>query len=219
MRFFKLLGSLSLVVLAGCTAIMPVTSQYSGFLENYSNLVEVKAADGSDAMRWVNPDIQKGAYQKVFVPPVTFYPAPVAGEQVSHETLQQISTYLTERVRQELGKHFAVVNAPGPGTLKFRIAITGVDTPIQGLRFYEINPVALAFTSATVAAGERDHVTVVYVEGVATDSQTGVELAKGVRQGLGKPLENKEQQLRLERVRPMLDVWAKEMGELANRLL
>ena len=215
----KLIAAAFAVTLAGCTAITPIEKQYSGFLGDYAGLKEVDTADGSKALRWVSPSIQKGFYKKVVIPPVTFFPAPRTGEQVKSDTLNEISAYMTKRLREEVGKNFVVTTVPGPDTFNLQVAITGVSTPREGLRFYEVLPITLAFASATTLAGQRDHVTVVYLETLATDSKSGDELLKGVRQGIGEKLENDKQQLELEQMKKVIDNWAIEGGKLAAGLL
>ena len=219
MKLISIIVGAALAALCGCTAITPVQQQYSGFLGDYNGLQPVQVADGSKAMRWVNPELKKGKYKKIIVPQVAFFPAPRASSQVSLETLTQISLQMTQQLRAELGKQFTVTDKPGPDTANFQIAITGVDTPTEGLKPYEIIPIALVFASASTATGARDHVSVVYVEGIATDALTGEELAKGVRQGVGLSLENDQEKLSIQKLKPLIDGWAKEMGQLSGNLL
>lgn len=219
MKLRQVIAAAVFASLVACTSITPVEKQYSGFLGDYSQMEKVKTADASHAMRWVNPDVKKGAYKKIIVPPVTYFPAPSPSEQVDLATLNQISSHLTERMRAELGKNFEITDVPGPNTLHFQIAITGVSTPAEGMKAYEVIPVAMIFAGASSAMGTRDRVTVVYVEGLATDSKSGTTMVKGVRQGVGEDLKDEKQQLDLEKVKSLLDGWAIEMSVLAKKLL
>lgn len=219
MKFTHLLSMASIILLMGCTAITPVEKQYSGFLGDYSDMEKAETPDGSDVMRWVSPSVQKGKYKKVIVPAVTFFPAPRTSDQVKLETLHKISLYMSEQLKKELSKNFEVTDVPGPDTLHVQIAITGVATPMKGLKVYEAVPLVLVYAGATAAMGARDNVVVVYAEGLMTDSVTGQTVAKGVRQGVGESLRNDKQELDVEKVKTLLNGWAAEVGMLAKRLL
>lgn len=219
MKFTHFLAMTGTVLLMGCTAITPMEKQHSGFLKDYSNMETVKNPEGIDVMLWVNPSLKKGTYKKVIVPPVVYYPAPKTTDQVKQETLDKISFHLTEQLRTELSKSFDVTDAAGPGTLKFQVAITGVETPVEGLKAWEITPITLAFSGASLATGSRDKVVVVYVEALTTDSVTGMEVFKGLRQGVGESLRDDKEQLDFEKVKGMLNGWAAELGKMAGKLL
>lgn len=216
MKLKHALAVAGLALLAGCTAITPVEKQYSGYLGDYSQLKPVKTADGSEARRWINPELKKDVYKKVIVPSVVFFPAPRPSAQVRLENLNKVGQYLTEKLRQELGKSFEVTDVAGPDTLNLQIAITGVATPLEGLKAYETIPIAMAFAGASTVMGYRDKVIVVYVEGLVTDSVTGQELGKSVRQGVGENLQDDKQQLDVEKLKALLDSWAVEVAKVAD---
>ncbi|WP_290582166.1 DUF3313 domain-containing protein [Ketobacter sp.] len=220
MMVYRLLASLFIVLLVqGCTSIKPLEKQYSGFLGNYSDMQKVEASDGSDVMRWITPTLKTGQYKKMIVEPVSFFPAPRTSDQVKLETLHEISDYMTASLKRELGREFEITDKSGPDTLHVQIAITGVETPIQGLQSYEVVPIALIYAGASTALGARDTVAVVYVEGMMTDSVTGELVAKGVRQGVAESLRDNKEQLDVDKVKKLLDGWAAEVNMLAKRLL
>lgn len=201
---------LGTTLLAGCMTTKPDQSQYSGWMKDYSNLSEFKTPSGATAMRWVSPELKQGQYRAIMIDPVTYYPAPKTGTQVSMKTLDAIPDYLAQQVRKEVGAVLPVVNKPGPGVLRFRAAITAVETPTEGLQAYEVIPIALVFAGASAAAGTRDHNTIVYMEAVMTDAESGQLLGKVVRKGIGQPLENKKDQLTVSDTKPVIDSWAKD---------
>jgi hypothetical protein len=207
-RFSALLVSATL--LAGCMTTKPDEAKYSGWMKDYSNLTEFKTPTGATSMRWISPELQKGQYSAIMIDPVTYYPEPKTAQQVSMKTLNEIPEYLAQRVSQEVGKTMPVVQKPGPGVLRMRAAITAVETPTEGLKAYEVIPIALIFAGASTAAGTRDHNTIVYMEAVMTDSQSGKILGKVVRKGIGQPLENNKSQLTVADTKPVIDGWAKD---------
>lgn len=219
MKFKQLMAVAGIVLAAGCSSVPPVEKNYSGYLGDYSQLKAVEVADGSDVRRWVKSDIQKGKYKKIVVQPVTFFPAPRTSNQVRLEALHKISNYMTERVRQELSKYFEITDVAGADTVNMQVAITGVSTPLEGLKYYEVIPLASIYAGATAIMGARDKVTVIYVEGIVTDSVTGEELAKGLRQGVGESLRDSKEQLDVEKVKLLLDNWAKDVGQFGQNVL
>lgn len=207
---------LGAALLTGCMSSKPDQSNYSGWMTDYSNLTEFKTATGGTAMRWVSPSLQKGQYHAVMIDPIAYYPAPPADSQVPLKTINALPTYLMQQLRNNLGNEIKIVQKPGPGVLRLRSAITGVDTPTEGLKAYEVIPVALIFAGVSTATGHRDHNTLVYMEVQLIDSQSGDLLAKGVRKGIGENLANDKAEMTLEDAKPVLNNWAKDAAVFAK---
>jgi hypothetical protein len=218
MKMMHHVGSLIVgtALLAGCMSTKPDQSNYSGWMKDYSNLTEFKTATGGTSMRWISPSLKKGQYSAVMIDPIAYYPAPPADSQVPQKTIQALPTYLMQQLRNNLGSNIEIVQQAGPGVLRLRAAITGVDTPTEGLQAYEVIPVALVFAGVTTATGHRDHNTLVYMEAQLIDSQSGDLLAKAVRKGIGENLKNKNAEMTLEDAKPVLDNWAKDAAVFAK---
>lgn len=214
-------GSLILctALITGCMSSKPDQSNYSGWMSDYSNLTEFKTATGGTSMRWISPSLKKGQYNAVMIDPIAYYPAPPADSQVPVKTINVLPTYLAQQMRKELGSNIQIVQKPGPGVLRLRAAITGVDTPTEGLKVYEVIPVALIFAGVSTAAGTRDHNTLVYMEVQLIDSQSGDLLAKGVRKGIGENLENNKSEMTLDDAKPVLNNWAKDAAVFAKTFI
>jgi len=206
------------ILIAACTNITPVDQQYSGFLDDYSGLEPLELSDGSTAMRWHAPDARAGNYTKVIVNPVEYYPRPQPSDQVSRDRLLELSSYMTALVKEDLGQDFEVVSEPGPNTFSLRFAITGVETPTEGLKVYNAIPVSMVIAGISTAIGERDHVPVIYIEAQATDSVSGKMLAKGVRQGVGENLKDDQEQLSLDHLKEMAAGWSGDVATMARRM-
>ena len=209
------------VAIAGCSAPETVEKhQYSGFLKDYSKLELAKSPSGSPVMRWVSPNLSKGNYNKIYLEkPVLFLgkdQQPTT--QVSQETMDQIVQYLGNAQKAMLQQKLALATGPGPNTLHVRSAITAVRADKEGLKPYEVIPVALVFAAASTAAGTRDEDTSVYVEGEATDSVTGEVLAEFVRKDAGPSLENEDTKLTLKDVQPLLDKWIEDFYASLQKL-
>lgn len=201
----------ALLALAACSSNQVDPKDYSGFLKDYSRLEPAKSASGAPVMRWIDPSVKASQYTEVFIEPSQFYPKPQPTEVISAQTLQEITRYFNEAMRRELGSVLTLVKTPGPNTIVVRPAITAVSTSNEGLKPYEVIPIALVAAAVNTAAGGRDQETDVAVEAAFLDGATQKVLAQVVRKGSGKALENDTQKLTLDDVKPVLDGWARDM--------
>ncbi|MGW7773624.1 DUF3313 domain-containing protein [Pseudomonas machongensis] len=201
----------AVLALAACSSNRVDPSQYSGFLKDYSRLKPAESISGAPVMRWIDPRIKASQYRQVYIEPSQFYPRPQPTAVISAQTLQAITRYFDDAMRRELGSVLTVVSAPGPGTIVVRPAITAVSTKTEGLKPYEVVPIALVAAAVNTAAGGRDQEVDIAVEAAFLDGANQKVLAQVVRKGTGEALENDTAQLKLENVKPVLDGWASDM--------
>ncbi|MNG72560.1 hypothetical protein D3C76_218580 [compost metagenome] len=201
----------AVLALAACSSNRVDPSDYSGFLKDYSRLQPAESVSGAPVMRWVDPNLKLNQYTQVFIEPSQFYPKPQATAVISQKTLQDISRYFNEAMRRELGSVLTLAKGPGPGTIVVRPAITAVSTSNEGLKPYEVIPIALISAGVNTAMGGRDQEVDIGVEAAFLDGGNQKVLAQVVRKGTGKDLENKTTQLTLNDVKPVLDGWASDM--------
>lgn len=211
MPVLKALICCAILGVGGCASSQVDPSQYSGFLKDYSRLKPAESATGAPVMRWIDPDVKLSKYTQVYIEPSQFYPRPQPTAVISAQTLQSITRYFDTALQRELGKNLRVVNGPGPDTLIVRPAITAVSTSTQGLKPYEVVPLALVAAAVNTAAGGRDQNVAIATEAAFLDADTQKVLAQIVRKGSGTPLENEKTQLTLDAVKPVLDGWAKDL--------
>jgi len=189
----------------------------SGYLGDYSVMKPVSGDYEGEVLRWINPNLVKGKYKKVIVNPTIFYPEPKVGSQVKKENLDKISAYMTQQLKQELGKHYEITDRPGADTFELDMAITGVATTLEGLKVYEVIPVALVLAGASTALGYRDKIVTISAEWKASDSVTHEVLGKVLRQGVGENLSDDKQQLQTEQLKKLINGWAEMAGTLAAK--
>jgi hypothetical protein len=197
--------------LGGCASSQVDPSQYSGFLKDYSLLKPAESATGAPVMRWIDPDVKLGKYTQVYIEPSQFYPKPQPTAVISTQILQSITRYYDSALKRELGKDLTLAQAPGPDTIIVRPAITAVSTSTEGLKPYEVIPIALVAAAVNTAAGGRDQNVEIATEAAFLDAENNKVLAQVVRKGSGKSLENETTQLTLEDVKPVLDGWATDL--------
>lgn len=204
------LGLATALLLSGCASDATRPDQYSGFLADYSKLQPAQSASGSPIMRWISPGLDLQRYSSVLVEKPLFYPAPQPSAQVSQQTLDEIASYLQQAMQRELAGRLRIVEQPEQDTLVLRSAISAVSLSPEGIKAYELLPITLVAAAAGAAAGTRDLDSEIYVELEAIDARTRQPMARVVRKGHGLQLENDSTQLRLEDIKPALDVWAQD---------
>lgn len=197
--------------LAACASSQVDPSSYSGFLKDYSLLKPAESPSGAPVMRWIDPDLKPEKYTRVYIEPSQFYPKPQPTQVISAQTLQSITRYFDSALKRELGKNMTLAQGPGPNTLIMRPAITAVSTSTEGLKPYEVIPIALVAAAVNTAAGGRDQSVEIATEAAFLDAETNKVLAQVVRKGSGTALENEKTQLTLDDVKPVLDGWANDL--------
>ena len=110
-----------------------------------------------------------------------FYPEPRPSEKVSAEVLQQILDYANSQLRQALGKRFTMVDQAGPGVARLRIAITSVAAKKEGLKPYQLVPLAFVVTMASRAAEGTPQKAAIVVESEARITSYNVCYTKLLR--------------------------------------
>jgi hypothetical protein len=183
--------------------------QDSGFLRDYSRLEESTDSTGRVTRKWESPRFTPDNYHALLLDPVVFYPEPRPTDQVGAGTLQQILAYTNELAKRTLSERFDVVDQAGPGVLRIRGAFTSVAAEAEGLKPYQLIPIALVATLAKRAAtGGAPQQPTIVVEIEVTDSMSGELLAPRVRFSTGEQrlakIEEKDV-ITLETVRPLLD--------------
>jgi Protein of unknown function (DUF3313) len=213
-----------LAVVACASAPLAKTENYSGFLNDYSQLKPGKDAKGEPIMYWVSPELVPGKYTKVIIDPVVFYPAAAPTKEVDAETLNQILKYYTDTLRQKIGARIPVVDQPGPGVARLKVAITAVATKNEPLKAYEYIPIALIVQGIKTVSGTRAQVAQIGTEMEVIDSQTSSRLAAVVKLGRGTRVTATRQgpdkgkhMVTLDDIKPLLDIWADAAAEFAGK--
>lgn len=194
------------VALGGCTSKTVSESQYSGFLPSYQGLKATESASGQKILRWVDPSFSAANYDSLVYQPVRFYPTPKADERISQQTYNDLLKYTNQRLSQAFAQRLKLVGFPnGARSLEFRGAITGVSANTEGLKPYEVIPIALVAAGAMTAAGQRDQNTELYLEGELIDTSTGKPVMRVVRKGFGKTLDNDQQVVTFADLKSVID--------------
>ena len=115
-------AAMSTGLLTGCQAHK---AAYSGFLGDYSKLQPNPEVE--DALYYQAPGKSLGDYDKFMIDPVLVHFAPNAkGTALDPAKLKQLTDYAYDEVRKGLSERYSVVDAPGPGVLRIRAALTDI---------------------------------------------------------------------------------------------
>jgi hypothetical protein len=201
------------IAMTGCASKVTQPDEYSGFLSDYSRLKEAKSPSGAEVMRWVDPDLKLSHYNAVYIEPTQFYPKPQATAKIPESTLNGINTYYNQALKRELAKSMPLANAPGPGVIVVRAAITAVSSKTESLKPYEYIPVALVAAAVSTGTGIRDQETTLGTEAQFIDGGNGNVIAQVVRKGTGKPLSNDSQVMKADDVKAVIDGWASDLRQ------
>lgn len=201
------------IAIAGCASKVTQPDEYSGFLSDYSQLKQAKSPSGAEVMRWIDPTLDLSRYNAVYVEPTQFYPKPQATTKIPDGTLNGINLYFNQALKRELVKSLPLANAPGPGVIVVRAAITAVSSKTEGLKPYEFIPVALVAAAVSTGAGIRDQETTLGTEAQFLDGASGKVLAEVVRKGTGKPLANDSQVMKADDMKSVIDGWASDLHQ------
>jgi hypothetical protein len=193
----------ALLAAASVSSAAYAAEEHSGFLGDYSALSETKDAAGDTVLRYVNPKLKPGLYQKVLIDHTQYYPAPKPSEQVTAATLTDISNYVDQGLQAKLGAKLTLATEPGPGVIRIRPAITTVAAQTPGLKPYQVIPIAFIVTSAAGRGKEA----AIHIEVEMVDSVTGERMGASVRKGSGAKLADDKAKLKLGDLKPLLDKW------------
>ncbi|MCT4716961.1 DUF3313 domain-containing protein [Enterobacteriaceae bacterium H18W14] len=202
---FKAACLSGLLALAGCSSSVTAPEKYSGFLKDYSGLQETTSPTGKTILRWVDPSFKSNNYDKLIYNPLTYYPVPKPSTQLGAETLDKILAYANSQLKASAAQRIQLVSKPGPRTLIFHGAITGVDSSKQGLQFYEVVPVAMIVAGTQAATGHRTMETNLYLEGELIDASTNKVVMKVVRKGEGKTVSNENTPITVDSLKTVID--------------
>ncbi|MNV69469.1 hypothetical protein D3C71_1623820 [compost metagenome] len=161
-------------------------------------------------MRWVSPSWNANAYDTVAFTRLELYPAPKPNERVNQQTLNDIQNYMTNKAKATLGQKYRVVSSPsaapaGSKTLVMRAAITGVSASNEGMKWYEVVPIAAVVGATQAATGHRDQDTELFIEAEFIDAKNNQTVAKVVRKVFGTQLSNESQKITAQDFKAAID--------------
>jgi hypothetical protein len=168
--------------IAGCASKSTAPKFFpSGFLDDY----EILKPGGEDEPRllYKNPNVDIPEYEKIFLDRVTIWRgSDRVDEEDEREDSVRIATMLFSAFRKALEVDHVVTDEPGPGVIRFRLALTDVGPESEELVVYStVLPPPETFSGEReIDEGTRAFLERASVEAEATDSDSGELLRAAV---------------------------------------
>jgi hypothetical protein len=107
----------------------------TGFLKDYSKLKPHPEVEGR--FRYLNPKMNVGDYSKFIVDPVVLQLSKEGKEEeIDQEDLNEQVTFFHKTLVEKLETDYRVVNSPGKGVARLRVAITHIDKTNPALNIH-----------------------------------------------------------------------------------
>jgi hypothetical protein len=203
------------VLAGGCASTMQQRSvSGSGFLSDYSQL---QARGGDTALlSYINPEADFQTYTKIMIDPVRAYAKDKSSSlaMMSKEDQQHLLNYFDAALREQLKTSYTLVNQPGPGVLRLRVAVTEASgSKVVMDTVSTILPIGLAVSGAkAIATGEHLNVGDIGAESEGIDSVTGKRLFAAVDARVGRKVTFKFDKLnQWHTAEDAFDFWAKQL--------
>lgn len=190
--------------------------QYSGFLEDYAGLQP--APDREGVLSKLNRAVDLKPYTRVTLDPVEVWPNPSAeykGERP--DVMKRLADGMATAFRRALEPQYQVVDAPGPGVLRVRLAITGV-TPVKpSLTATDFLPIKALFNIARSATGNDPRVIEMSGEMEVLDA-AGTRVLAAVATRKGDQSLAQGEQVTWAHVEAICDYWGKSFRQRLDEL-
>ncbi|MDR4505772.1 MAG: DUF3313 domain-containing protein [Candidatus Scalindua sp.] len=201
-----------IVLFGGCSQTHQArkAADSSGFLGDYSLLQE--GEKGEAQLRYINPDADFAAYDKVVVDPVSVWCS--KDSKIPQEELNNLASHLHYKIIARLENDYKIVQTPGPGVMRISAALTEAKKSRVGLNtITTIVPQARLMSGVKkLATGTGSFVGEASVECKITDSSSGKMLAAAMdRRAGGKTLRGSLKAW--DDVEQAFDYWADQLSQ------
>ena len=163
----------------------PAYTDQTGFLSDYSKL----KADGESAKIYIDPNVDFRTYDKVLLDRITvWYKDDAEYKGIDPTELKALTDYFHDAIVKALGDAYPVVDKPGPGVMRVRIALTDL-VPTRPEYSIAVAVVPYATVADLVAGGKDMHPPYLgqtAMEGELLDSVSHLQLGAYVDRNLGQ---------------------------------
>lgn len=173
---------------------------FSGWLGSYDQLVYV---EDKNMYVFFNENA-RGKYAKVMLESISVYGANARSDTA---VANQATDYLTTGVRQLFADKGILATEPGPATLRYSMAISGIEKSAESLKAHNLIPVSALYRGVKAASGNLDTFIDATFEAQLVDSISGERVAATVRRGISETEKKSGDALEFSDVKPTLDLW------------
>ena len=166
-QFYRALTTTLIFIAAQASVAGP----NSGFLDDYSSLKP--DPDQKGAKIYFKPDVNLGMYDKIVFDPIEiFYAEDTEYKGISPDELKLLADAFRDLMVKELEPKYPVIQTPGKGVLRARLAITNVKMKKKKRGLLGYMPIGAALTAVKDIAGLRVTLTGSMIEAELIDSET-----------------------------------------------
>lgn len=179
-------ATLALLGLSCATTEKTRDFRYSGFLKNYEQLQPGQSAD-DPILLYLNPDADWASYDKLMIDPVTIWRTMGSNLTSVPETeLQQLADQLYWALRKAVEDDYEIVQRPGRGVLRVRVALTEVKgANAVASTISKLSPLPLITGVSKMTTGTWAFVGKAGIEGETLDSLSNQRLSAAVDERAG----------------------------------
>ncbi len=173
-KLFSLALTITLVLITGIflTGHGFGVRQNAGFLDDYSLLEPSPYHE--DTKRYRKPGIDLVQYEKIIFEPIDIFYSPDSEYKgISPDELKLLADSFRDLMVKELEPKYPVIQTPGKGVLRARMAITNVNMKKKKRGLFGYMPIGIAVTALKDAAGLRVVLDDSKIEAELIDSETG----------------------------------------------
>lgn len=187
----------------------------SGFFGKDAALLQ-PGKEGQAAMVYINPNANWAKYNKILLEPVQFWDS--TNSDVSPADQQMLTAYMYNKLKEDLEKHFTLVDQGGPGVLELQVALVNASSATPGLRSVSVVIPQLRVLNAVQSLATGSYAFVGSAEGEmkVTDTTNGELLAAAVDKRAGGLALKSAAQWKWGDAENAMDYWAEKA---TNRLL
>lgn len=198
--------------LAGCAgtggAEFSEPQVHSGFLPDYAKLQPVEGREG--ALRHIDRSVNLQPYTKLYIDPIqVFVNADSPYKGVQPDAVKRITDYFHKAFVDAVTPAYQVVGAPGPGVLRVRLAITGVQPVSPPLGVTDFIPIKAVYNVGREVAGKAPRVAELTAEMEVLDPQNRQVAAAVVTRKSDRTLPQGEQ-ITWGELSPVVYAWARQ---------
>ncbi len=211
---------LSIASLVGCAQTRSVDPERQGFLSKSEWALMKETNDDEDVERkYINRNVDWKSYHAVMIDSVSFWRS-TEEEKIPTEDSQMILEYFYAALHREIGKRANVVNQPGPGVARLRIAITDAEGAMVAGRVVTtvVPQMRIMTTAGGMATGTSVTVGEAGVAAKVTDSMSDRLLACAADRRLGQK-SFKGMTDEWGDLKAAIDIWAETFAnDIASRI-
>ena len=127
MKKIMLVSIAAALLCSGCSVTKQARSvEKSGYLGDDIYALVKEGKGGESLLIYKNEQVNPKKYTKIMIEKVS-YIVPKDASEAELADLKKLATNFTIFMEEELGKDYSIVNKPGPGTVRYSIAITSAD--------------------------------------------------------------------------------------------